>query len=202
LRLPDDRGGHRAEAFRGFVAVLLPDDLRAAVARVAEPLRAVSGVKWVAAENYHLTLKFLGSVPRSGAGALGESLRRVAEGARAFRVELAGLGAFPSSARPQTVWIGIAAGRELLEALARATDGACSGHGFAKEERPFHAHLTLGRVQAPMGREALAATLRAGVAESIGGFDVDALYLMKSTLLPRGPVYSVEETFPLGAQDH
>jgi 2'-5' RNA ligase len=183
------------------VAVLLPEDLRAEVARVAAPLRGAGGVKWVAAENYHLTLKFLGNVPRAAAGALGESLQDVAEQAGPFRVELAGLGAFPSIARPQTVWIGITAGREPLEALARATDEACSGHGFAKEERPFHAHLTLGRVQAPVGREALAAGLRAGVAEPIGGFEVDALYLMRSTLLPRGPVYSVEETFPLRAQD-
>jgi RNA 2',3'-cyclic 3'-phosphodiesterase len=202
LRPPDDRGGHREDAFRGFVAILLPDTVRAEAARVAEPLRAVGGVKWVAAANYHLTLKFLGNVPRAAVGALDKSLREVAEKTRPFRVEMAELGAFPSQARPQTVWIGIDAGREPLEALARATDEACSGHGFAKEERPFRVHLTLGRAQAPAGREALAARLRAGVAEPIGGFDVDALYLMRSTLLPRGPVYSVEETFPLGTQDH
>jgi hypothetical protein len=33
------------------VAVLLPDDLRAEVARVAAPLRGLGDVKWVTVEN-------------------------------------------------------------------------------------------------------------------------------------------------------
>src|SRR5262245_56550055 len=132
---PGSGGARQEEAFRGFVAVLLPDALRAEVARVAAPLRGLGDVRWVAAENYHLTLKFLGQVARETAGALGDSLRRAAGEARPFRVELAGLGAFPSAGRPQTVWMGVTAGHEPLAALARATDGACSLHGFAKEER-------------------------------------------------------------------
>jgi 2'-5' RNA ligase len=183
------------------VAVLLPDALRAEVARMAAPLRGLGDVRWVAVENYHLTLKFLGQVARATAGALGDSLGRVAGEVRPFRIELGGLGAFPSAGRPQTVWIGVTGGSEPLVALARATDGVCAAHGFAKEERAFHAHLTLGRVHSPRGRDELAARLRAGGAEPVGGFEVDALYLMKSTLLPRGAVYSVEERFPLGAQE-
>ena len=69
---PIDRGARTEDAFRGFVAVLLPEALRAEAARVAAPLRGVGDVKWSPAENYHLTLKFLGSVPRAVAGALGE----------------------------------------------------------------------------------------------------------------------------------
>ena len=60
---PGDGGSQPVEAFRGFVAVLLPEALREAVARVAAPLRGHGDVKWVAPENYHLTLKFLGQVP-------------------------------------------------------------------------------------------------------------------------------------------
>jgi 2'-5' RNA ligase len=180
------------------VAVLLPDALRAEVARVAAPLRGLGDVKWVAAENYHLTLKFLGNVPREEAGALCESLRRAVADAEPFRVALSGLGAFPSAQRPQVVWIGVTEGREPLAGLARATEAACAAHGFTREERAFHAHLTLGRLHSPRGREALAAGLGAGDAEGVGDFEVDAIYLMKSTLLPRGAVYSVEERFALG----
>jgi 2'-5' RNA ligase len=140
-------------------------------------------------------------VPLTTAGALRDSLRQTAASARPFRIELTGLGAFPTVGRPQTVWIGVTAGREALEALARATDRTCAAHGFAQEERPFHAHLTLGRVQSPVGRDVLADRLRTGIPEPIGAFDVDAISLMKSRLLPRGAVYSVEETFPLGAAD-
>jgi 2'-5' RNA ligase len=181
------------------VAVLLPDDLREEAARVAAPLRGQGSVKWVAPENYHLTLKFLGRVPRPVTGALSASLQRAVEAARPFRVEIVGLGAFPSLTRPQTVWAGIAAGQEPLEALARAVEEACSAHGFPPEERRFHAHLTLGRVSAPVGREALAARLREGSTVRIGAFEVASIALMRSTLLPRGPVYSVEETFVLGS---
>jgi 2'-5' RNA ligase len=194
---PGDRTDRPEEAFRGFVAVLLPEAVREAVARVAAPLRGHGKVKWVAPENYHLTLKFLGQVPVARAEGLCASLREAAAESAPFRLELAGVGAFPSVGRPQTVWVGVTAGHEALAALTAVTEQACAAHGFPREKRAFHAHLTLGSVQSPAGRETLAARLRESEAESIGAIEIAAIHLMKSQLLPRGPVYSVEESFPL-----
>jgi RNA 2',3'-cyclic 3'-phosphodiesterase len=196
---PADRAARAEDAFRGFVAVLLPDALREAAAQVAAPLRGLGDVKWVAAENYHLTLKFLGQVPVAVAPGLGRSLQHAAAHLEPFRLELAGLGAFPTLGRPQTIWIGAGDGREALERLASAVEAACSEQGFKREERPFHAHLTLGRVNSPVGRDVLAARLRSGAVGSLGAFAVESVHLMRSRLLPRGPIYSVEETFSLGA---
>jgi 2'-5' RNA ligase len=181
--------------------VLLPDAVRAEVARVAAPLRGLGDVKWVAPENYHLTLKFLGPVRRDVVEALSASLRRAAAEMRPFRLELARLGAFPTPARPQILWVGIDGGRELLEGLAKATEAASCAHGFPREERPYHGHLTLGRTHSPVGRPALADRLRTGDTGRIGTVDVEAIYLMRSTLLPRGPVYSIEARFPLGEEE-
>jgi len=228
---PTDRSSRPEDAFRGFLAVLLPEEVRAEAARVAAPLRGLGDAKWVAPENYHLTLKFLGQVPRDRVPDLGGALLAAAAAQQPFRLALSSLGAFPSPSRPQTVWIGVEEGREALAALAAAVEAACEAHGFAREARPFHAHLTLGRVQSPKGRETLAGALREGMVPGaqcpVPGRDrpsgapgtghrappaghralgtghpvvITAIHLMKSRLLPGGPIYSIEETFPLGGE--
>ena len=54
------------QSVRGFVAVLLPDDVRARLAAAAAELRArAPGLAWVRAENLHVTLRFLGEDRKS-----------------------------------------------------------------------------------------------------------------------------------------
>jgi two-component system chemotaxis sensor kinase CheA len=92
--------------------------------------------------------------------------------------------------RPQTLWVGVGAGREALEALAAGTERACEGHGFPREARPFHAHLTLGRVQSPVGREALAAGLRADAAQLAQVTRTIEDAVMAVRLLPASAVFA------------
>ena len=129
--------------------------------------------------------------------AAAEALRRAAARIRPFRLEVAGLGAFPSAARPSVLWAGTGDGRERLVALAREVEAELSDCGFPPEERPFQPHLTLGRVRrgALLGsalRECLAAP-----AVSYGAWSVERLVLMRSDLMPAGPRYSVLEAAEL-----
>jgi RNA 2',3'-cyclic 3'-phosphodiesterase len=188
--------------FRGFLAVPLPEDVREQAAAVVERLRGAGEVRWTATANFHLTLKFLGEVaPR----VLPELTAGLAEAARAtgpFDVELGGAGAFPRMDRPQVVWIGLTAGQEALAELAGRVEAACARAGFPRDERPFRAHLTLGRVKStPGGSPAgeLPARLRALGDVTLGAARVEAFDLMQSTLTPRGPIYSIVETFALSA---
>lgn len=195
--MPDDAGG----AFRGFVALPLPPEMREQAAAVVERLRAAGEVRWTAAENLHLTLKFLGHVPHSLVPELAARLGEVARAAAPFEFEVGGLGAFPRVERPQVVWVGVTAGEAALARLAADVEAACAGVGFAPEGRPFRAHITLGRARAGRGAEGgrgLARALQAAGPVALGRARADRFHLMKSELTPRGSLYTVMATFELG----
>src|SRR5688572_27535572 len=81
---------------RCFVAMEVPEEVRAFIVRVQEALRrAGADVKWVERENLHLTLKFLGDLEEDAAARLGGAL--AAETARwpRLRLSFGGIGVFP-----------------------------------------------------------------------------------------------------------
>ena len=112
---------------------------------LADLQRTISGVAWTPPENLHQTLKFLGDVIPARLESLAARVVGIAAAQPPFDLTVAGVGAFPSVRRPRVLWIGAAA--PAVGPLAGAVDGACAAEGFAPETRPFHLHLTLGRVR-------------------------------------------------------
>ena len=131
---------------RSFVAIEIGPPARAAIEDYLAALRSsISGVAWTRPANIHLTLKFLGGVAPARLDSLARRLFVVATGHTAFTLTVAGVGAFPSVTRPRVVWVGLAA--PSLAALAAGVEDACAEEGFAKETRPLHPHVTLGRIR-------------------------------------------------------
>ena len=77
---------------------------------------------------------------------------------------------------------------ERMTELAVVVDTAMNGLGFAKEERRFKAHLTLGRIKESRGTEELTAYLKNYHLDPMS-LTMDRIVLFKSTLTPRGPIY-------------
>jgi 2'-5' RNA ligase len=178
------------------VAVLLPDDLRARLAREVDALGPrAPGVTWVAAENLHVTLKFLGGVDDARLDEVRAALARGAT-APAFDVDVRGLGAFPSITRARVLWAGTAASPAFTR-LAADVDRALATLGFAAEARGFTPHVTLGRVREPRPNPALASALQAAATRAYGLLRVDRVALMRSDLSPRGARYTELAAFPL-----
>jgi 2'-5' RNA ligase len=183
---------------RAFVAVSIADPARSAVVAYLERLRAtIGGVAWTRSENLHLTLKFLGDVPADRIAGLAARLQTVARGAPAFELRIAGVGAFPSLARPRVVWVGMSS--PALLPLADAVEAACVSEGFPAEERPLRPHVTLGRVRAT-GRKGAPdlAFLAADGGKDFGVAPVDALALFRSELGSGGARHTALATAPLG----
>lgn len=135
---------------RSFIAIVLADPARSAVEAYFAQLRGtVSGVAWTPSENLHLTLKFLGDVMPVRLESLAARLAKIAAEQPPLALTVAGVGAFPSLRRPRVLWIGAVA--PGVGPLAGAVDWACAAEGFAPETRPFHPHLTLGRVRQARG---------------------------------------------------
>jgi 2'-5' RNA ligase len=130
---------------RLFVAADIDDEARAACAHVAERLRA-SGwpARWVAPENYHLTVAFLGGVDEERVPGVIAAVRSAAAERSPFDIALDAVGAFPSARRPRVAWAGPAVEVPAFAALCGAVRGALAAFGFAFE---LHAdpHVTLAR---------------------------------------------------------
>lgn len=177
---------------RLFIAVGLGEEMREKLAEVSAGLaHRLQGVSWVRPENIHLTLKFLGEVGEDDIPAVGQALDETASCHRPFDLSGRGLGAFPSPSRPRVIWAGLEGDRESLSRLARDVEERLSALGFPAEERPYHPHLTLGRVKNPSGPAGLEKILRETGADSLGPLPVAVLLLMKSTLAPDGAVHEV-----------
>jgi 2'-5' RNA ligase len=132
---------------RAFIAILLSPEARDAVTEEVERLRPLSGaVAWVPRDNLHHTLRFLGE---QGEERLADALAAVETTAAAgepFTLGLHGLGAFPGLERPRILWVGVAEGALAARGLQARLEAGLAERGFPPEARPWHPHLTVGRV--------------------------------------------------------
>ena len=172
--------------------------MRDALAGAIERLRPLGrGVAWVARDNLHVTLKFLGHVEPDRLDRAMAALHAATATVGAFELAVVGLGAFPSPNRPRVVWAGLGAGADAARALAARIDEGLSREGFAKEEREFAGHVTLGRVREPRPDPDLAAAIAAAGGRPFGRLNAERVSLMRSELSPRGARYSVISEWPL-----
>ncbi len=186
-----------ATCARLFVAVEIPEALELTLASRARRLAAIdAGVRPIAASAIHLTLSFLGEVERSRIPALAATLERAVAGCAPCDVELVGLGAFPKPAIARVVWVGVRVG-EPLRVLAAQVQAALADLGFELDPRPFHPHVTIGRLRAGGRHSALAKALAEADAEWIGAMRVSGVTLFESTLSPTGATYTALARVPL-----
>jgi 2'-5' RNA ligase len=180
-----------SETIRSFIAVDISPEAREKLAAAQDRLRPVAGgVKWVDSGSFHLTLKFLGAVEQGRLGETWKSVSKTLVGAKGFVMRFRGIGAFPTATRVRVIWAGVEAGQEELADLAERVERACAEHGFERENRPFQAHLTLGRVREPVVNTRLAEMIQELSREELGEVAVDRVRLMKSELTPKGAKYA------------
>jgi 2'-5' RNA ligase len=188
---------------RLFVALEPPDLVRHRLATLKADLQRAAGrdsgdVKWVAVDNVHLTLQFLGAVPEERVDLVKVAVAAAAAEARPLRLELRGAGGFPSARRARVLWAGVSGDVAELAALVAALERRLGPLGFAAEERPFSPHITLGRARDARGAPGLAAAL-ALAAEAPGvPWRATEVILFQSFLSPKGPRYEALARAALG----
>ncbi|MBI5302593.1 MAG: RNA 2',3'-cyclic phosphodiesterase [Chloroflexi bacterium] len=184
------------DMIRTFIAIELDDATRRALGEAQARLkrdRAASYVRWVAPENVHVTLKFLGEVAAERVPELQNAAARACGGIAPFALTITGAGAFPNTRRPNNVWIGVEGDVAALERLAQRVEDACAALGYAREERPFTAHLTLGRVKrdaSPSDRQFVGKMIEQAQVGKLGVLRVTCVSVMRSELRPGGSAYS------------
>jgi 2'-5' RNA ligase len=188
---------------RAFVAVEMGEAIRTALSALIGDLRRLNApVKWVEAQNIHLTLKFLGSVPEASVARAVEILRACAGGIGPFSLEIAGAGGFPDLKRPRVVFVCAVDRPPVAAELARRLNEQMAEVGAERDDRPYQNHITLGRVRPsrasgssdePRHLAQLTQRLESLQGKSFGSMQATELTLMESRLTPAGPIYSPVE---------
>ncbi len=190
---------------RTFVAIEIPEPLRANLVRAMEALR--SGleddlVRWVQQGSMHLTLKFLGEIEPQQVNAIQEILDEAAKGLSKFVLELKGFGCFPNGNRPRVLWVGFETAGDNLLQLQTELERRLEKIGFEADRRGYHPHLTIGRV-----RKGLSGPEKQGIADwaqdaqlgTVGKFEVESISLIHSVLKPSGAEYTLLHAARLAA---
>ena len=179
---------------RTFIAVDIPQDIKMDLDRLISGYRNESkGIRWVRAQNLHLTLRFLGDVDENTIPALAESIKVNLDSIKPFDLALSGLGGFPNLKKPRVIWVGTDDPENMLGELALRVETACREAGFGKSDKKFSAHLTIGRVKFPQGLENILQRIENSDFRT-EPFNVGEIVIYKSVLSPSGPTYTNLET--------
>ncbi len=187
---------------RSFIAIELPLHLQDAIEKQTARLRQTLGneiVRWVPAQNMHLTLKFLGDIATSHVDFLKQLLTRVGDSHPQFDLQIGGLGSYPTSRRPRVLWAGLHTPTDLIS-LQKSVEAGTTRLGYEQEEHDFSPHLTLGRVRqtiSPTEMQKVRNTMSTIQLGNISTARVDSIHLFKSDRLPSGSIYTKLFSAPL-----
>lgn len=193
------------ETLRAFVAIELPQHARDALAALVRELgrASVRGLVPVRPHGIHLTLKFLGDVPRAEIDPMVAQVSRVVRGSRAFTLTLDGVGVFPGGSEPRVLWVSVDGDLPSLLEVQRGIEEVLAGLGHVREGREFSPHLTVARlrrgtpsVDRRRARDALFS------APWVSGLriNVASISLMRSELSPEGARYHRLAHMPLAGR--
>jgi 2'-5' RNA ligase len=157
-----------------------------------------AALRWIAKENLHLTLQFLGEVHRDRADALVTALQPPIA-LRPFTVSLDRFGVFPPSGPPRTIWLGVNRGADELRQIHAELDRRLAALRFDPDGRPYSPHLTVARVRDEhRSRASAVRSTLASMAVPAVTWEVAHATLFESDLSGPKPRYTARARVDLG----
>ena len=179
---------------RAFIAIEIPEDVRAKLAQVSENLEK-SGLiygTFVNKDNIHLTLKFLWNEIGE------EDIEKIKKAFlnfkfKPFESKVKGVGFFPSDQYVKIVWAGVE-GKELEELEKNVGIILNELKIKTSDDFEFHGHLTIARIKEVKNKELFQERIRQINIKPMN-FNVNSIHLFKSELTSRGPIYKKLASF-------
>ena len=185
---------------RSFIAIDLPQKTRENLAAIQDQLRqSQAGVRWAKPGSIHLTLKFLGNILPEQVDAIAAAVAQLVRDEPPITLCAAGLGAFPSPRKPRVIWVGLGGEVDRLANIQAGLEKALEPLGFAREDRGFRPHLTIGRVKDRRRLQSLIEAMSTLELPEFNSFDGNEIILYKSDLRPTGAIYTKLHRMPLAA---
>lgn len=176
---------------RLFLALELPDSIKAQLL----PLRQLvpAGSKLVPQANMHITLVFIGKA----------ELEPVRQALKRLKFPMASITlADPGCFRQRNgshFWVGLRDNTGLLD-LHQQLLTALKQVGLKPDDKPFRPHITLARYKGALSEGARRPFLSQRVPTPAMTFQPPHFSLYSSETLPEGPIYRIEERYPLKAE--
>ena len=175
---------------RLFTAIDVPEEIR--ILLQATFRRNPSGLKWLKAEQLHLTIRFIGETSDDAFQMIMENFREIKW--PSLTMVFSGTGFFPSPRKPRIFHLGFNNDTEL-GLLRKNMDLKLAGMGILPEKRDFIPHVTLARIgetHNQLNFEKLSRDFKPFEGMS---FNASEFYLYSSTLAPEGAMHKIEETY-------
>ena len=177
-------------SYRLFIALDVSEAIRRKVHAAAAALPAGdSKINFVAAENIHLTLHFLGEVADERVMDVHRAVEQAAGQVGPFELAVTGLKAVPPQGRLRMVWAGVTEQTGRLARLHELLGAGLHEGGFQTDHRPFSPHLTLARVRATREADAIRQAVAAEEGRPFGTCRIDEIVAYSSQLTKKGPIY-------------
>lgn len=184
------------------MAVAISEAIRDKLTEIESRLKQTGAdVGWVAPANIHLTILFLGTVFESQASALAAATDGITAGYQPCTLEVKGIGCFGRAQSPRVIWAGLTGNRltgncltgdlQPLLALQSKIAAAAKMTGIFTDDKPFHPHLTIGRVRSSRRTQELLHAMESYRDTAFGPLEIKSVCLMKSELTAKGPVYTL-----------
>ena len=179
-----------SERLRSFIAFDIEDIeiVRRLTEAQVDIAKTGADLKLVEPKNIHITVRFLGNISPGMVNKIYGAMENVSF--KPFQVEIKGLGAFPNLRFPRVVWAGIRKGAEELRNIFEQLEPQLRKLGFQPDPKGFSPHITIARVKTGRNKAELARTLKELAEKEFGVMIAKCLRLKKSTLTPRGPIYT------------
>jgi len=177
---------------RTFVAVDIDELTRKNLAAVRSKLDdARCKINWVAPENLHVTLKFLGDIPDNTLPKVCDAIGKTVAQSPPVEFNVRGVTTIPTLQKLRMLWANVDEPAGQLDAIFTKIEAALEPLGFPPENRPFSPHITLARIKhIPKDIEH---SLRKSIEEYSDtdfGFVSNAdITVYISELTPDGPIY-------------
>lgn len=126
--------------FRLFVAVQVPDEIKAALERAQGKLRPTapeSAVRWTNPDQMHITLRFLGSVETERVERLVTELSLACREFGPLSLRAERIGFFPNDRRPRVLWAGVYDDTNSLVSLQQGVAASMSKFTNEPAEKKF-----------------------------------------------------------------
>lgn len=180
-----------SKTIRTFIAIEIPKTVISKIRELQDLIKAYGfKIRWVRAENIHLTLKFLGNIEEIKINEIAKAISKTAEKHTPISLKAKGIGVFPGIKRPRVLWVGLAGQLEALVKLQQTLDENLIVLDFSREERAFKGHLTMGRIKDRIDVKKLGDALMAFRRFESETFTASQIILYKSELRPSGAVYT------------
>jgi 2'-5' RNA ligase len=187
---------------RSFVAINFSHDIIEKITDIIQYFKSQTpdkALKWVAPDNLHMTVKFLGEVPEGNIERVKEIILEALQGRHAFEIGVEGLGMYPNKNNPRVIWLGIQGGDPLVE-IHKRLDAALLEAAITPDKHSLSPHLTIARIRRNAERETVqdvGKTFSQFKVDSLGTCLIDQVHLYKSILTPEGPIYTSLLSIPL-----